>query len=81
MAMGLYIIHMPLEYRKTIFRLGLGVLRDRYESNIRLLHTTNLNSGCDNSPVSKLGLMGRSSGYFVSANSTSWFYGKPIEAI
>lgn len=77
--MGLYIIHIPLEYRKTTFRLGLGVLRDRYETNIRLLHTTNLNSGCDNSPVSKLSLIGRGSDYYVSTNSISWFYGTPIE--
>lgn len=79
--MGLYIIHIPLEYRETTFRLGLGVLRDRYEKILDYYTTTNLNSGCDKSPVSKLSLMGRSSGYVVPTSSIFRSYRTSIEEV
>lgn len=79
--MGLYIIHIPLENRETTFRLGLGVLRDRYEQKLDYYTTTNLNSGCDNSPVSKLSLMGQIPDLIIATSSTSWSYETSIEEI
>lgn len=38
--MGLYMIHIPRECRETTFRLGLGVLRDRYETKLDYYTTT-----------------------------------------
>lgn len=79
--MGLYIIHIPLEYRETTFRLGLGVLRDRYETKIRLLHYNKSQFWLRQLAGVQVEPNGADSSHLVATSSTSWSYETSIEEI